>query len=195
MKSIIIAVITFVLFAVFNLYKKKKKVFGSVDFLEVGKLLYTKHPDDYGEYINHFRSDRKGFIEEYEDLIDEYDFEKITEFDAFRLFGDDKEYFSYIDWKGEENDREAESFIEKKLESVKIEWKLTDKLREQNTNQRDGTFIIKLFKAADADLRESGYALLFPVIDADGYSFKAVSLDTFEKVKSFAPRYFKGAAE
>lgn len=199
-KLILIGLTVIVIIVAETIYRQKHSLgnpFKKADFEQVGKLLYTEHLDEYQTYINSFRSDPDVFMAEHKELIDEYGFDELTEFDAFRLFGEDKGYFIYMDWRGEENVGEVESFIQKRLKSVIIDWSNISKLRShsETIDQRDGNFILELYKAADADLRNIGYALLFQNIDADGYSFMPVNLETFQKVKSFAPNHFKSAIE
>lgn len=169
----------------------------SSKFLETGLLLFSDRAEEYKAYIDLFRNNQDSFLEQYEEKLDEYGFDNLTEFDAFRTFGDMYGYLMYMDWRGEENEREVEDFVEMKLAGKVIPWFKTDALREENAGkeQADGKFIIKLYKTIDEDLREQGHALLFLAVDGDGYSFMVATLDELEKAKELSPVHILTASE
>ncbi|MCF8278310.1 MAG: hypothetical protein K9J17_16400 [Flavobacteriales bacterium] len=171
---------------------------GNVDYLQIGKLMYTEDEKEIEELFENFRSDQKRFLRRNKKLLEYYGFNELKdEFNLLFLYGEYKELLKSIDWRGEEGEKEVEDFIEKRLPQTKIDWSITNGLREEykDSVQHDGTFIIKLFKAVDMDVRNSGHGLLFFDTGSDFYAFIVLSAANADKVNSIAPRQFMKASD
>lgn len=171
--------------------------FESTDYLEIGKLIFPERAEVLTGFFESFRSDKEGFLKRNEELIDSYGFERMTEFHLLYVIGDTEELLGFIDWRGEENERELEEFVDGQLGAGIVAWSATNKLRSssKDIDQNDGTFIIKLFKSIDNDLREVGKTLLFFDMGSDSYSFTIVSVEAYDKVRSMAHGQFMAASE
>ena len=195
MKTIIIFVVIFLVAGAFTLAKKKIGLAGSnTDFLEIGQLIYPNHKDEFRAYFSTFIENKSDFINENEDLIDEYGFDNVNALEATYLFGDNRGLLGYIDWRGEENENEVEGFIEDQIGQTNFNWDNSKKLRQSSTsiNQRDGEFVIDLFKAVDKDLKADNKQLIFFDLGFDAYVFIATSKEIFDSVSEKEPSSFHG---
>ncbi|UII24890.1 hypothetical protein LVD15_16450 [Fulvivirga maritima] len=165
--------------------------------LQLGKRLYHTHSVEFQDYYEEYLEDLGEFKDMYFDVYEEFDFKRLGPFEVLYAYGAHYEHAYYIDWRGEENEKEVESYVEQTFPKVKFSWSATETLRSEYSasNLRDGNFIIKLFKAVDEDIRRQGYALLFFTIDADGYCFIPTDIDTYELAIGGLKRKFNGAAD
>jgi hypothetical protein len=195
MKTIIIFAVIFLVIGAFTLAKKKIGLTGNnTDFLEIGQLIYPSQKDEFRAYFSTFIENKSDFINENVDLIDEYGFDNVNALEATYLFGDNRGLLGYIDWRGEENENEVEEFIEDQIGQTDFNWDNSKKLRQLSTskNQRDGEFVIDLFKAVDKDLKADNKQLLFFDLGFDSYVFIATSKQIFDSVREKAPSSFHG---
>ena len=171
---------------------------GTVDYLQIGKLIYPEDEKEIGELFESFRSNQQRFLRRNKKLLEYYGFNELNdEFSLLFFYGEYKELLKSIDWRGEEDENEVEVFIEKRLPQTKIDWSHTNRLREEykDSDQHDGSFIIKLFKSVDMDIRHTGQRLLFFDTGSDFYAFIVLSAANVDKVNSIAPRQFMKASD
>ncbi len=96
-----------------------------------------------------------------------------------------------IDWQGEENEGEIETFMDENLQ-IKTEWKSVNDLRKtaDEEKQRDGKFIIDLLKTFDKDLATLNKKLIFFDHGWDAYVFTVVDKTSYEAITDkFAPLF------
>jgi hypothetical protein len=107
------------------------------------------------------------------------------------LFTHAKYLTHLIDWKGEENEKEIETFVEKLLDK-KINWFNTSKLRIDLSDPKriNNDFIVDLLKAADKDLRKIGYRLIFFEMGWDAYVYTIVESKVFNSVKNTTKDFY-----
>lgn len=176
-------------------YKRRgNKNSEDIDFLSIGKLLYADCETEFELYYQLFESDIEGFKIKYRDFFKDENISNLTPIEAFCLFGDHKKKLYFMDWRGEENEYEVENFIQT-IVKEKINWTNSSKLRGvvDEESQRDGKFIIELYKSIDKDLKENNKKLIFLNTNDDSYVFKIVEIKIYNKIFSIAPTYFCGA--
>ena len=206
MKSSIIAIIIFMgVFTFVMTSCAQNKSANNAKYLEIGQLLFSNDKNEFVKFFNSFATDKAKFISEYEELLEDYDnfdFEKLTAIDVLYIFGDSKEQLLFIDWKGEENEKEVESFIEKHL-NRKVEWVNAAKFRknsainegdedDENFVIRDFDLIIDFFKEIDKDLQQINQRLIFLSLDFDAYVLTTVDVKLFEQIITKMPNDFHG---
>jgi hypothetical protein len=166
----------------------------TIDYLELGKLLYPQHKKAFADFFQLYRNDFPAFEEEYEELLEDFDFKDLTPLQLIYLFGENNGLVAYLDWRGEENKGELEEFIQEQLNDKEISWESTQALRETEPSEEDGSgeYVLKLFQKADEDLKRIGMRLVFINLDFDGYAFKAIPETTFKQLNNSAPKKFVG---
>lgn len=198
MKSLIIGSLTVLILAAIQAYRsrKGKRQTSDTALLEAGKILYATDKQAFEDFFNLFVADKKKFIAEKEDVLEDYDFEndELRAIDILYIFGDQRGKLIFTDWRGEENTREIEEFIRQKL-NLSPAWTQTDKLRATATeeNERDGKYILALLKAIDHDLNALNKRLLFFNLGWDAYVCTVLDKATFTQIKELAPNDFHGA--
>jgi hypothetical protein len=199
MRSIIIAAIVFIALFAYRILKanRGRKLLVTPDYLEVGQLLFPTYKSDFDNFFGSFASNKTEFLSEHEELLQDYDnfeLEKLKAIEVLYIFGDSKKQLWLTDWRGEENESEIESFIEKHL-NQKLAWTNTSTFRADNTkvDQRDGGFVIELFKKIDKDLQQINQRLIFFSLGWDSYVFTTVDTKSFDHIVSKMPSDFEGA--
>jgi hypothetical protein len=148
------------------------------DLLVLGGLLFPNDREKVKTFLEQFINEPDS--QEIKTLLEEYEFDiddlLITE--LLYVFGDNNQKLLLIDWRGEENEKEVEEFIEKQL-PTRPDWVNATALRTLSSerDQRDGDFIIELFKAIDKDLEKYHHKLIFLNLGWDAYVLKALELD------------------
>lgn len=182
---------------------KIKDWFGSsskdLDTIEkFGAILYSDSAEDFQNCVKTFSNDKEKFEEEYAELIDDFGVnpEESKLVDLLYAYGDSKNKVIYIDWRGEENEREIEEYIDTAF-SKEHKWLKTGKLREESENldREDGKFIIHLLKEIDNDLKDTNERLMFFSTNWDGYGFTVVSEQQFEEIQNFPNSIMKTVDE
>jgi len=174
--------------------KKKKKNHADINFLYVGELIFADCKDEFHEFFNLYLSNKKNFQLKYK--LDLQGNTNLKPIEILQAFGDFKQKLGLIDWRGEENINEIDKFIENQI-SKNLVWTDTVSLRASVdvSKQRDGQFIIKLFKSIDKDLQSIGYRLLFFDMEWDAYVFIPTSTEVFDKILEYAPSRFQSVDE
>lgn len=178
------------------LFLKNRKANNS-DIWEIGKLMFPGYEEGFSAFYSSFNKDYNKFVLENEDLLEsysDYSNEKIMAIELLYIFGESKNLISTIDWRGEENEREIEKFIDKQVKQPHT-WSNTEILRKGFANKeiRDGEFIIDLFKTVDEDLKVTNYRLIFFDRGTDSYTYTVVYSTVFNQVISKLPNDFYGA--
>lgn len=194
MKTVVIAILTLIILFVIQAFRTKKV--NSPSFLDLGQLLFPNNKEAFDTFYNLFLSDKKTFLSRNNELLEDYDnfdLEKLEPLEVLYIFGDSKELIYMTDWRGEENEREIEAFIDK-LGTQKHTWTNTEKLRSSTDEdeQRNGKFIIELFKAVDKDLQAIDQRLIFLNLSWDAYVYTTISSKTFEEIVSKSSGKFHG---
>lgn len=198
MKAILLLIALTVLLGITRLKKLRKmemtEFVEKARLLELGKLVYSSEVAEYELFFKAYITDEEKFSIEHLALMEENGIDELEPLDVCYLFGCHKDLVGYIDWKGEENMGEVEALIENQIKEIKIKWSMVKKFRELNFNrdQRDGNYIIDLFKEADKDLALLELQLLFFDLGSDGYAFKVVSSSNFKKIVELSPMGFHG---
>ena len=173
--------------------KELKNKKDTSQLFNIGLLIFQNHKEEFQTFYGIFQKDKKKFITE-NDILD-YDFNTLKPIDVLYLFGESKNLVQIIDWRGEENEMEIEEFIEYNIIKKAITWSNSAKLRNNISiaKQRNGKFIIDLFKAINYDLKPINQKLLFFELGNDAYFFTSVDFNTFDKIIIKAPNYFYGS--
>lgn len=160
---------------------RNRKIFiktSDQELIQVGQLLYSELSNDYLNFMKSYLKDKKSFLIENKKLLKGYsnfELDKLHPIEAIYIFGNIKEQLWVTDWRGEENEKEIENFIEDKLK-IKSEWTSTNELRTGaiETKKSDGEFIIDILKTIDKDLETLNKRLIFFNLNWDAYVYTVV---------------------
>ena len=171
--------------------RKNKK--DTSELFNIGLLIFQNHKEEFETFYSLFQKDKKKFISQNE-LLD-YDFNTLKPIDVLYLFAESKKLVHIIDWRGEENEMEIEEFIENNIIKQAHNWTNSTNLRNSISldKQRDGKFIVDLFKAINKDLKSISQKLLFFELGSDVYTFTTVDFITFDEIIKKSPNYFHGS--
>jgi len=166
------------------------------DLLEAGQLLFSEFKPDFEVFLNLFLNDKKIFLADNQELLADYDnfeLEKLMPIEVIYLFGDSKQKVGMTDWRGEENEREMEHFIEEKLK-IKTVWTNVNELRKgaDEEKQRDGEFIITLLKTIDKDLAPLNKRLILFDLGWDAYVYTVVDQVAYKTITDKCSAHFHG---
>jgi hypothetical protein len=166
------------------------------ELIEIGQYLFSECYSDYKTFINSYLIDKKAFLSQNKDLLSNYDnfeLDKLKPLEAIYIFGDSKQKLFWNDWRGEENEREIENFLEVKLE-ISTDWMNVNKLRkgDDEDKQRDGKFIIDLLKIIDKDLEPLNKKLVFFNLDWDAYVYTVVDQTSHKQIIKRFGTFFHG---
>lgn len=180
MKYILIAFLTVVILGVLQAFRSKSKnrLIKESDLVELGELLFPSISLEFETFFNSYINTRDSFLTENKDLLEEYDnfeLEKLKAIEVIYIFGDYKNKLWMTDWRGEENTKEIEQFLESALD-IKCEWNQVKRLRfkADEKEYEDGEFVISLLKAIDTDLEQINKKLIFLNLGWDSYVYTAV---------------------
>lgn len=156
------------------------------EFIDIGTILFPEQKIDFESYYNTFLNDKKRFLTENEELLKDYEnfeFDKLKPLEILFIFGDSKSQLLLTDWRGEENEREIENFIERKLR-IETDWKNVNGIRKcvDEESQRDGEFLIDLLKTIDKDLEPLNKRLIFLELGWDSYVYTVVDQHSYKTI-------------
>ena len=198
MKYIVIAILTIIIVGAIQAFRNKKGnlLINNSDLLGTGQLLFPELKTDFEVFFNTFIKDKKIFLSDNKELLEDYDnFElsKLKPIEVIYIFGDSKEKLWMTDWRGEENEREIEHFIESNLK-IKIDWTNVNGLRKgaDEGKQRDGEFIIDLLKAIKNDLEPINKTLIFFELGWDAYVYTVVDQASYKSISETFGALFHG---
>ena len=99
--------------------------------IEIGTILFSGLKKEFETFFKTFLKDKNTFLTENEVLLEDYDnfeLDKLKPIEVIYIFGDSKGKLWMTDWRGEENEREIELFLEDKLQ-IKTDWKNVNEKR------------------------------------------------------------------
>ena len=176
--------------------KKRNLLVNSTDLLETGQLLFPELKTDFEFFFNSFLNDKKTFLGDNQELLENYDnfeLDKLKPIEVIYIFGDCKEKLWMTDWRGEENEKEIENFLEDKLK-IKTDWRNVNEIRKgvDEKRQRDGKFIIDLLKTIDKDLETLNKRLIFLDLGWDAYVYTVVDQVSYKTITDKFGTLFHG---
>ncbi|REH00761.1 DUF6630 family protein [Flavobacterium aquicola] len=166
------------------------------ELIEIGTIIFPELKTDFETFFNTFLKDKKRFITENKELLEDYDnfkLGKLNPIEVIYIFGDSKEKLLMTDWHGEENEREIENFLENKLQ-IKTDLKNVNEIRKgvDKEKQRDGKFIIDLLKTIDKDLELLNKKLIFLDLDWDAYVYTVIDQVSYKTITDKFGTHFHG---
>ena len=198
MKTTIIVVLIVLIVGVIQFFRNKKEslVSNSSELLEAGQLLFPNKKIQFESFFNSYSTDKEKFLSDNEDLLAEYDnfdLNKIKSIEIIYIFGDSNNQLFLTDWRGEETEREIENFMKNNLQ-IKSDWLNVNKLRIgiSEEKQRDGKFIIELFKTIDKDLATMNKKLIFMDLGWDSYVYTVVDEVSYKTLIEKFGTHFHG---
>lgn len=161
-------------------FDKPEKINKSA-FLEVGKILFQKHENEFIAFYNSYLKEKNSTDRAIDILIE---------------FAELKEIGLLIDWRGEENEFEIQEFISQQI-NKEISWKNADLLRGKHGDKdlNNGDFVIKLFKAIDKDLMSHELKLLFLDTGGDSYYLMIVKNNIYQEIIAKKLNDFHGVSK
>ena len=198
MRYFVIAILTIIIIATIRTFRKKKGSTATYnsDLIDAGPLLFPDRKQEFQAFYSLFLQDRNAFIGKNAELLARYDnfeLDKLKPIEILYIFADSNHRVCFTDWRGEENEREIERFLEDNLR-VKADWKNADEVRKgvDEEGQRDGKFIIDLLRATDKDLEPLNKKLLFFDLSWDAYVYTVVDETSFRRIIEQYGTHFHG---
>lgn len=175
---------------------KRKKGEQKPAYESIGQLIFSDQADEFSAFYNLYLHDNQQFLVQYAELLkenDDFDLEALEPMDALYLFADAKQLVEIIDWRGEENEYEVETFVEGLIGQTPA-WTYTSAYRDSSSKarRRDGRSAIDLFRSVDKDLQAIHRRLLFFELNGDAYTFTVVPSAKFDKITSLSSGDFHG---
>lgn len=166
------------------------------ELIDIGIILFPGFKKDFRTFFSTFLKDKKTFLTENEELLEYYDnfeLDTLKPIEVIYIFGDSKGKLCMTDWRGEENEREIEHFLEDKL-GIKTDWKNVNEIRKgvNEKSQRDGENIISLLKTIDKDLEPLNKKLIFLYLDWDAYVYTVIDKISFKTITDKFGTLFHG---
>ena len=164
--------------------------------VDIGTILFSGLKKDFENFFNTFLKDKKAFLTENEELLENYDnfeLDNLKPIEVIYIFGDSKEKLWMTDWRGEENEKEIENFLEDKLQ-IKTDWRGVNEIRRgvDEERQRDGKFIIDLLKTINKDLAPLNKRLIFLDLGWDAYVYTVVDQVSYKTITDKFGTLFHG---
>jgi hypothetical protein len=192
-QSMIYLLVVLVVASLIYLIKSPKKSRrNNSELLRVGTLIFQNHKEEFVSFYNLYLHDKKKFLVQKE--MEEFDLENLRPIDVLYIFGASKNLVHLIDWRGEEYEEDIETYIEDHLLKQKHTWTNASKLRlgVDEQKQRNGKFIVDLFKSVDNDLQAINQRILFFDLGSDAYAYTTLDSKTFDEIILNAPDSFHG---
>ena len=163
----------------------------------IEEFLFPNFKEEFRNFFYSFLNDEKTFVFENEKILKEYDnfeLKKLKATEALYIFGDNKQKLCLTDWKGEENEKEIESFLESNL-SIKTDWKNVNELRKNISQEKSKSkkFITELLKAIDIDLKPLNKRLIFINLGWDAYVYTVIEQTSYNSIINKFGKYFYGS--
>lgn len=164
--------------------------------IHAGQILFTNHKTEFEKFFSSFLMDKISFLSENDELLadnDNFDLDNLRAIEVIYIFGDNKRLLWITDWKGEENDREIEKFLETKLQ-IKTDWTNVNNLRDgvDEEKQRDGKFIVDLLKSIDKALEPINKKMIFLDLGWDAYVYTVVDQTSYKTITGKFGTLFHG---
>jgi hypothetical protein len=176
---------------------QKTKAFAKQMVLQkIGNMVFINYDNEFKAFHDLYLNSKKNFHMQAADLLingEGFDLKNLQPAELLYLFANSKKLAQIIDWRGEENEGEILEFIEQ-LSEQRIAWTNTTPLRAglSEVEQRDGKFIIKLFRSINKDLKAVGYQLMFFDLQWDAYVYMLIPAKTFGQYAGITPEELKG---
>jgi len=139
---------------------------------QIGKVLFESKQLRFEEYTKTYKTNKHNFDMIYgEDVSGVGKPEKMSLLDFILLFGDHEDEILTIDWRGEENEEEIQSWCEEKL-GYNVDWYLVKQLKAKSIK----VSIEKLIQAINNDLNKINSNLI--VFDSANDSFELAVIST-----------------
>jgi len=161
-----------------------------------GHYLFPDFAAEFVTFFNEYQNNKKRFISSNKSLLvgyDNFELEQLKPIEVLYIFGDSKQKVTITDWRGEENEREIEHFLENKLQ-IKTSWMNTKELRKaiDEKKQNDPEFVIALLKTIDKDLQPLKKRIIFFDLGWDSYVYTAVSHASYKMLTEKFGTFFHG---
>ena len=161
-----------------------------------GHYLFPDFAAEFVTFFNEYQNNKKRFISSNKSLLvgyDNFELEQLKPIEVLYIFGDSKQKVTITDWRGEENEREIEHFLENKLQ-IKSSWTNTNELRKAigEKKQNDPEFVIALLKTIDKDLQPLKKRIIFFDLGWDSYVYTAVSQASYKMLTEKFGTFFHG---
>lgn len=161
-----------------------------------GHYLFPDFAAEFATFFNEHQNNKKRFLSSNKSLLvryDNFELEQLKPIEVVYIFGDSKQKVTITDWRGEENEREIEHFLENKLQ-IKALWNNTKELRKavDEKKQNDPEFVIALLKTIDKDLYPLKKRIIFFNLGWDSYVHTAVSQASYKMLTEKFGFFFHG---
>lgn len=159
------------------------------------RVFETINPDlnsEFNSFFGLYSENKKTFYNKYKSILKSYDFfefENLKPIELFYVFCDSRKLLSIIDWRGEENDKEIEQFIENLLKT-EIIWSNTIELRRKKQSSKDKDFVKMLFQTIQKDISKLNLKILFLEMGWDSYVYTVIDQDIADEVLNLYPKEF-----
>jgi len=161
-----------------------------------GHHLFPDFATEFVTFFNEYQNNKKRFISSNKSLLvgyDNFELEQLKPIEVLYIFGDSKQKVTITDWRGEENEREIEHFLENKLQ-IKALWSNTNELRKaiDEKKQNNPEFVIALLKTIDKDLQPLKKRIIFFDLGWDSYVYTGVSQASYKMLTEKFGNFFHG---
>jgi hypothetical protein len=161
-------------------------------FSSVFEIINPDLNSEFNSFFGLYFENKKTFYNQYKSILKNYDFfdfENLKPIELFYIFCDSRKLLSIIDWRGEENDKEIERFIEN-LHKTEIIWSNTIELRREEQSSKDSDYIKMLFQTIQKDISILNLKILLLEMDWDSYVYTVVDQDIAYKILHLYPKEF-----
>jgi len=195
--AVLLAVI-FIFAFIYDAIEKRKDKKQKAEYIETGRLLFAGYEDEFTDFYNLYLDSKRKFLSQNARLLknqEAFDSKNLKAIEVLYLFAVSQNLVHMVDWRGEENEKEVETFIEGLIKQMQS-WPNVSKLRAKTaeSQQNDGRFIVDLFKCTDKDLKLTNRRLIFFELGWDAYVYTVVPAETFDVIKG-KPRGFYGVSK
>lgn len=191
---IILGVILLIAAFLYDYVEKINKNKESLEFQRIFEIIFPNYSSEFDIFFKLYHNNKKEFDAKYKSTITNYvsfDLKNLESIELLFIFCDSKKLISIVDWRGEENEKEIEFFIENSLE-IEIDWSNTIELRQKIKNKEDGEFIKMLFKSIQKDISKLNRKIIFLQMGWDSYVYTIVESEIAKKILTIYPKGFSG---
>jgi len=150
------------------------------EFNETTDIKKFYHLEHIKKYTQHLSLDEWG------------DEDELNSAEILYAFAKENKVTEFIDWSGEEDDKQLEMIISNQLKNkniVDFKWNFLDVFEEKLDWDKleKGDYIIKKFIEIDKQLQKINYRIIFLTLSWAGYIPFIVNHEEFERAKTFTP--------
>jgi len=166
------------------------------DLSQTGQYVFPEFTTEFETFYNLYLNNKKLFLSSNKSLLVHYDnleLDELKPIEVLYIFGDSKQKIGMTDWRGEENEREIENFLESNLQ-IKALWNNANELRKTvaKENQNNSEFIIDLLKTIDKDLKPLKKKIVLFDLSWDAYVYTVVSQTSYKMLTEKFGTLFHG---